>query len=52
MSVYDLLMLDKPDAIVLWSLVVAGFLVRQFLRKQIEKGEELRNSRLSYPKIM
>lgn len=37
MSVYDLLMLDKPDAIFLWSLVVAGFLVRQFIRKQIEK---------------
>ncbi|KAH6833785.1 phosphatidylinositolglycan-like protein [Perilla frutescens var. hirtella] len=36
-SVYDLLMLDKPAAIVLWSFVLAGFIVRQLLRKQVEK---------------
>ncbi|KAG6397393.1 hypothetical protein SASPL_143560 [Salvia splendens] len=36
-SVYDLLMLEKPVAIVFWSFVVAGLLIRRILRKQVEK---------------
>ncbi|XP_057766171.1 uncharacterized protein LOC130986710 [Salvia miltiorrhiza] len=36
-TVYDLLMLDKPFAIIISSFVVAGFLIRQIVRKQVEK---------------
>ncbi|KAL8523218.1 hypothetical protein ACS0TY_013258 [Phlomoides rotata] len=35
--VIRLLMPDQPVAIVLWSFALAGFLLRQFLRKQVEK---------------
>lgn len=52
MSVYDLLMPDKRIAIVIWTFVIAGFLIRQILRNQVEKGEELSDSRLLCPKIL
>ncbi|KAI3451013.1 hypothetical protein Pfo_007678 [Paulownia fortunei] len=36
-SVCQLLTPDKPVAIVLWSFTIAGILLRQLLRKQVEK---------------
>lgn len=47
--VFRILMPDQPVVIVLWSFALAGFLSRQFLRKQVEKGEEFENV---YPELM
>ncbi|KAL6518466.1 hypothetical protein OROGR_018968 [Orobanche gracilis] len=39
----QVLMPDKPLASALCSFTLAGFLSRRLLRKQLDKGEEVRN---------